>query len=207
MAGLALPRAPQGYYETPHPAVKLWRENRGIEDLSDREIRRTRTADYGLATEIDRLVGRILEALKQAGLERNTAVIYTSDHGDMGGENGMWWKNSFYEGSVGGPLIVSCPARFQPDRRAPQVASLVDIGPTVMDIAGAGRLPGAAGRGCSIWKTILTSFTSWAKARRTTRSGGSCMRGCWRAGPPRRCRKNWRGGAATRRCRGSGPSR
>lgn len=143
---VTLPDIPEGYYETLHPAMKVWRKSRGLEGLTRDEVRKARAAYYGLVTHFDRLVGQVTRALRESGLDRDTVVIYVSDHGDMAGEHGMFWKNSFYEGSVGVPLIVSCPARFQPGRRIQQIASLVDIGPTLIDMAGAPKLPDATGR-------------------------------------------------------------
>ena len=90
---VTLPQAPPAYYENLHPAIKTWRKSRAIEDLSPEEIRKARTGYYGLVTHFDRLVGQIMNALEETGLRPNTVVVYTSDHGDMAGENGMWWKN------------------------------------------------------------------------------------------------------------------
>ncbi|MCL5746326.1 MAG: sulfatase-like hydrolase/transferase [Acidobacteria bacterium] len=142
---VALPEIPPGYFERLHPAVTLWRKNRGIEDLPPETIRRARAAYYGLVTHFDRLVGTVMSALRNSGLDRNTIVIYTSDHGDMAGENGMWWKNSFYEGSVTVPLMVSFPGTFPSGAKVREIVSLVDVGPTLLELAGARPLPNADG--------------------------------------------------------------
>jgi choline-sulfatase len=153
-----LPKVPENYFATLHPAMRAWRKNRRIEDLTDAEIRRARAAYFGLVTCFDRMVGRIMTALRESGLDRDTVVIYTSDHGDMAGEHGMWWKNSFYEGSVTVPLIVNCPARFRP-RRVREVASLIDIGPTMIDLAGGVALPNATG--VSLAPLLRGENTNW----------------------------------------------
>jgi len=142
---VTLPEVPEGYFEGLHPAIKLWRRSRGIEDLTDEEIHRGRAGYYGIVTHLDRQLGVVMDALRQSGLDRNTVVIYTSDHGEMAGELGMWWKSSFYEGSVSVPLIVSCPERFEPGRRVDEIVSLIDIGPTLVDLAGGDPMPAAAG--------------------------------------------------------------
>ena len=142
---VTLPEMPEGYFENLHPAIKRWRKNRGVEDLSDEEIRRGRTGYYGIVTHFDRQVGVVMDALRQTGLDRSTVLIYTSDHGEMAGEHGMWWKSNFYEGAVSVPLIVSCPERFQPGRRVSEIVSLVDIGPTLVELAGAEPIPAATG--------------------------------------------------------------
>ena len=142
---VTLPRIPQRFYENLHPAVKTWRSNRETEFLTEDEILRARAGYYGLVTQFDRQVGAIVSALKQTGLDKNTVVIYTTDHGEMAGEHGMWWKSNFYEAAVSVPLIVSCPERFKPGRRISEVASLVDLGPTMVELAGADRMPEATG--------------------------------------------------------------
>lgn len=134
---VTLPEVPPGYFERLHPVVKVWRRNRGVEDISPEEARRARAGYYGLVSVLDERAGRILRTLRETGLDENTVVIYTSDHGEMAGENGMWWKFNFYESSVRVPMIISWPARFQPARRIRRVASLIDLAPTLCDLAGA----------------------------------------------------------------------
>jgi choline-sulfatase len=143
---VTVPHVSQDYLEHLHPAVQAWRKRRGVENLSDEEVRRARAAYYGLVTETDRHVGSILGALKDSGLEQDTIVVYTSDHGEMAGENGMWWKFNFYQGSVTVPLIVSFPGRWRAGARISNVVSLIDIAPTVCEAAGVPPLPMATGR-------------------------------------------------------------
>jgi len=141
-----LPEIPDGYLENLHPAMQLWRKNRGIEDLTEDEIRRARAGYYGIVTHFDRQVGKLLAALEESGLAEDTVVIYTSDHGEMAGENGLWWKSSFYEGSASVPLIVSWPGHVPEGERSQHVCNLVDLGPTMIDLAGAESLPDIDGR-------------------------------------------------------------
>lgn len=141
---VALPSLPDGYLENLHPVIKEWRKTRGVEGLTDEQIRRARAGYYGNITHLDRQVGVVLHALAETGLEKNTVVIYLSDHGEMAGEHGMWWKSNFFEASVGVPLVVSFPPHFSPARRR-EVVSLVDIGPTLLEMAGADPLPTASG--------------------------------------------------------------
>lgn len=143
---VTLPEFPEGYFDRQHPAIKLWRKNRGVDDVPDEEIRRARAGYYGIVTHFDRQVGVVMDALGQAGLAEDTIVLYTSDHGEMAGEHGMWWKSNCYEGSASVPLIVSCPERFETGRRVKEVVSLVDIGPTLCELAGAEPMPLASGR-------------------------------------------------------------
>ncbi len=141
-----LPAIPEGYFERLHPAVRQIRATRGLEDLSDETTRRARAGYYGLVTQLDRQVGEVLEALADSGLADDTVVVYTSDHGEMAGEHGLWCKSSFYEGAVSAPLIVSSPGRFPEGERSRRICNLTDLGPTLIDLAGADALPRADGR-------------------------------------------------------------
>lgn len=141
-----LPTVPPAYYESLNPAVQQWRERRGIHDLSDEEIRAARAGYYGIVEYFDGIVGGLFEALGAAGLADDTVIIYTSDHGESAGENGMWWKSSCYEASAGVPLIVSWPGQFPEGATRREVVSLVDIASTLADIAGAEPRPASAGQ-------------------------------------------------------------
>jgi choline-sulfatase len=107
---------------------------------------RARVAYYGLCTFLDRQVGTVLSALKEAGLAENTVVIYCSDHGEMLGEHGMWWKSTFYDGACRVPLIISWPDRLAAGGSREENVSLMDVGTTLIDLARVDPLPGASGR-------------------------------------------------------------
>jgi choline-sulfatase len=115
-----------------------------IYSVSPEQVRRARHAYYGMVSYVDEKIGRILDVLKETGLDDNTVVVFCGDHGEMLGERGMWFKQSFYESSVRVPLIVSMPKRFAPARVAAHV-SLVDLLPTFMDLASNGRSPEPVG--------------------------------------------------------------
>lgn len=129
-----------------HAVHRVQRRYTGVDAGVPLEVqRRVRAAYYGMVAHLDRQVGRVLEALEASGLAGSTLVVYTSDHGEQLGEHGLWWKSTFYEGSVGVPLIVSRPG----GRRGAVVrenVSLMDVGVTLLDLAGARALPGATGR-------------------------------------------------------------
>lgn len=107
---------------------------------------RSRVAYYGLCTFLDRQVGAVLAALANNGLAGNTIVVYCSDHGEMLGEHGMWWKSTFYDGACRVPLIVAWPGRVVGSKSRTENVSLMDIGSTLIDLAGVDPLPGTSGR-------------------------------------------------------------
>jgi len=102
--------------------------------FADEDILRARRAYYGSISYLDAMVGRILETLEAVGYGDNTAIIFTSDHGEMLGERGMWFKKHFFEPSLRIPLIIRLPGRGAGRIKTP--ASLVDLLPTFMGIAG-----------------------------------------------------------------------
>jgi choline-sulfatase len=143
---VTLPTCPDGYFERQHPAIREWRHRRKILDLSDETIRKARAGYYGLVTHMDTLIGSIMGTLQETGLAENTIVIYTSDHGEMAGEHGMWWKSNFYEASAGVPLIVSCPSTYATGAVIRPTVSLLDLAPTLTELTGAQPLCHARGR-------------------------------------------------------------
>jgi arylsulfatase A-like enzyme len=91
---------------------------------------------YGMVSLIDRHVGRVLDALDELGLSDNTVVLFLSDHGDMMGDHGLLNKGPFhFEGLLRVPMIWRWPGRFRP-RSSPALASLLDVPPTILDLAG-----------------------------------------------------------------------
>ena len=129
-----------------HPFLRWWRQSTGIEVMDNSEVRRARAAYAGLVHRTDAMIGQILHALVENGLDDNTLIIYTSDHGDMQGEHGLFWKHVFYEESVRVPLILSWPGRIPPQQRCQQVVSALDVAATMLDAMEAPSLPNSAGR-------------------------------------------------------------
>lgn len=107
-------------------------------DLSEVRVRNARHAYYAMTSYVDDKVGRILQTLEDTGLADDTVVVFAADHGEMLGERGMWFKQTFYEWSSRVPLIVSHARSFAPRRVATHV-SLLDLLPTFMDFANGGK--------------------------------------------------------------------
>ena len=114
---MTLPRTPEPFSDALHPHLRAWREACGIEEVTEEEVLRARTAYWALVTRLDHMIGRILGALESAGLAENTLVLYTSDHGEQAGEHGLWWKQTFYEDSVRVPAVLSWPGRLPEGER------------------------------------------------------------------------------------------
>ena len=107
------------------------------------QVRAARRAYYGAVSYVDDQVGALLAALEQAAFDRNTIIMLLADHGDMLGERGLWYKMSFYEPACRIPFIVHAPGRFTPHRVGGS-ASLLDVLPTLTELAGGPSSPGYA---------------------------------------------------------------
>ena len=129
-----------------HAAVRELKQQRGAGRITPEMARRARAAYYGLVTTLDGSVGRLTRALAATRFARSTHVLYTSDHGDLCGEHGLWWKDSFYEGSVRVPLLWGCPDGGGSGAADRRVVSLCDLAVTFTDLAGAPALPAARGQ-------------------------------------------------------------
>ncbi|GAA0336841.1 choline-sulfatase [Sphingomonas oligophenolica] len=108
-----------------------------LDAVSEDQIRAARRAYFGAISFVDDQIGTVLDALGETGLAEDTIVLLIGDHGEMLGERGLWYKMNFFEGGARIPMIVSAPGRFAPARVAASV-SLVDLLPTLVELAGGG---------------------------------------------------------------------
>lgn len=115
---------------------------------TEREAKEALALTYGMINMIDDVVGRVLTRLKELGLDKNTVVIFTSDHGDFMGDHGLLLKSALhYQSLVRVPFIWSEPAGCLPNAGLPTqaLASTVDIATTVLSRAGLSPFYGIQG--------------------------------------------------------------
>jgi iduronate 2-sulfatase len=93
-------------------------------------------AYYAAISFVDAQIGRLLDALDSLGLADNTIVVFWSDHGYHLGEHGLWFKQSCFEESAKCPLIISSPEIRNTGKVCTRIVELVDIYPTLADLAG-----------------------------------------------------------------------
>ena len=132
-----LPNIPEGHLENQHPVYQRMRRMFGCVDFPEELVRRGRAGYYGLITYLDEKIGNLFHTLEETGQLENTVVIYTSDHGEMNGEHGMWRKSNFYEASARVPLQIVFPDKLSSGKRVDEVVSLVDLTATLVDVGGA----------------------------------------------------------------------
>jgi choline-sulfatase len=113
--------------------------------LTEDHIRAARHGYYAAISYLDERVGEVLGALRDGGLDDDTIVLFTADHGEMLGERGLWYKMSFYEQSARVPLLVRLPGG-ESARRVSAPVSLLDLGPTVQELVGARPLEDVDGQ-------------------------------------------------------------
>jgi len=126
--------APAPYLKQYEPQAMTMRPNwvEGTPGGGRKEI-----ATYAAAvTAVDAQVGRLTSALKEFGLETDTLVLATSDHGNMLGSQGRRLKRTPWEESILVPGIVRYPRAGQPGRETRAIFSHVDVAPTLLSIAG-----------------------------------------------------------------------
>ncbi|MFB6217759.1 MAG: sulfatase [Halobacteriaceae archaeon] len=124
-----------------HPSAAWSRADQGAGERTPEEERRARAAYAACVDYLDELLGDLLGALDRDGLLEDTVVVYTSDHGEMAGEHGLWFKQTWHEASIRVPLLVETPAHRSGGRDPATVetpVSLLDLYPTLCGLAGVG---------------------------------------------------------------------
>ncbi len=129
-----LPKVPAMNYEDHDPHAKRifdandWRNF----NITEEDIRRSRRAYFANISYLDDKIGEILNVLETTRQE--AIILFVSDHGDMLGERGLWFKMSFYDGSARVPLMISAPDL--PVGRIDTPVSTLDVTPTLGALAG-----------------------------------------------------------------------
>ena len=184
--GVELPPLPSGYPESLHPHDRFIVDDFGLLGFTREEQRLALGAYYACVEYVDDCIGELLDSLASQGRLDDTYIVYTSDHGELAGEHGLWWKRSYYEASARVPLLVSGPSVPEGERRS-AVVELCDLFATVCDLAGVST-PNGLGS-----ETLLSLFSPgrvsrWKRTARSELLGGDprtrfrmVRRGCWKA--------------------------
>jgi arylsulfatase K len=181
VAGVGIP--PVDQYD--HPVMRYQRIVKNWEHgFSEAMVKKTRLVFFAMIAETDAIVGRLLAALEELGLRDSTYVIFISDHGENAMEHRQFYKMNLYESSARVPLLIAGPG-VQRGLQVAALASLVDIYPTLMDMArsnppggldGHSLMPELCGRPGGRPDWVLSQFHD------TTCNTGSFMlrRGDWK---------------------------
>lgn len=120
-----------GFYTEHHPGV--------LPEIDEKETRQLRATYYGMITQVDDQIGRIMAHLEATGEDRNTLVIFTCDHGEMLGDHYMWGKDGYFDQAYHIPLIVRDPRSASDGGRGrivDEFSESIDIMPTILDWLG-----------------------------------------------------------------------
>ncbi|MEX2682444.1 MAG: sulfatase [Candidatus Sigynarchaeota archaeon] len=119
-----------------HPVFKYQRISKAwTHGLDPASVKRTRAIYYAMIAETDAIIGEILDKIDKLGLRDTTHVIITSDHGENNMEHDLFYKMNMYESSARVPLVIAGPG-LQQGVVVDQLVSLVDLYPTILELAG-----------------------------------------------------------------------
>ena len=122
-----------------HPMTRGMRAGFRSDEIGDEEMLKARAAYFGCVDYLDEIIGDFIAMLDRDGLLDNTVVVYTTDHGELAGEHGLWWKNSWHEGCARVPWFVQTPEHRRGDVAPSDVetpVSLADLFPTLCGLTG-----------------------------------------------------------------------
>ena len=132
---IEIPKSSPDYLRTiPIPAAKSVRAKKNQINLEEDLAKEIKQAYYATISFVDAQVGRIINKLKQTGLDKNTIVVFTSDHGYHMGEHGHWQKQTLFNNATKVPLIINVPGEDYTSKISNSPVELIDIFPTLMDL-------------------------------------------------------------------------
>ncbi len=134
---IVVPEVPEGYLDTlpPHARNSLTRVKNQV-NLPHELAQEAIQAYYATITFMDAQIGRVLAALDETGLSKNTIVVFTSDHGYHMGEHGYYQKRTIFEDSARVPLIIRTPDMATAGQRSISLVEMIDFYQTLSDLAG-----------------------------------------------------------------------
>jgi arylsulfatase A-like enzyme len=143
------------------PGSSGGKQNSGVE-WNDLTWRQQLYHYYQLTEQVDKLIGSVVDALRQAGVEDNTLILFTSDHGEMAGAHHRIRKMSLYEEAMAVPFIVAGPGVPRGVVDQTHMVSGLDVLPTLCDFAGIAAPPQA--RGSSVRSIMNNPGAPWRDA-------------------------------------------
>ena len=147
-SGFTEPRVPAAGDAFDHPMSIGMRRGFKAGAIGHDEMLYARAAYFACVSYLDEVVGDLLLRLEGDGLLDSTVIVYTTDHGEMAGEHGVWWKNGWYDGCTRVPLIISTPEQRRGERPAAERSTpvaLTDLLPTLCSLTGSGAPDGLDG--------------------------------------------------------------
>ncbi len=119
--------------QDPHSQRLMLASDHAASHVTEEDVRRSRRAYFANISYIDEKIGELLDILERCRMADDTVIVFVSDHGDMLGERGLWFKMNFLEGSARVPLMIAAPGL--PAGRIDRPVSTLDVLPTLADLA------------------------------------------------------------------------
>lgn len=189
-----------------HPALAFWHRHADRAEYHESQVntmaldeaghRAMRAVYYGLITEVDHHIGRIVSALRESGDYDDTLIIVTSDHGELAGDHWLWGKGGWFDGAYRIPLVIRDPRRTAlGGRHVSTFTETVDLAPTILSWLGVpvphmwdGRRldPFLAGEAPGQWRDgVFWEFDFREPVKRTAEealglSSDECVLNVWR---------------------------
>ena len=165
---IVIPKSSPDYLKTiPIPAAKSVRAKKNQINLEEDLAKEIKQAYYATISFVDAQVGRIINQLKQTGLDKNTIVVFTSDHGYHMGEHGHWQKQTLFNNATKVPLIINAPGPDYISKVSNSPVELIDVFPTLTDltsiitpshVVGKSLMPIIQNKSSSVRKNALTRW-------------------------------------------------
>lgn len=172
------PKPYEGQIDNKKTPALILSVNKNAVQLTDRDKERLEALHDGEITYHDTELGHFLERIKALGLDRNTIVVVTSDHGEEFGEHGKWGHgHSMYQELLHVPLVFRWPGAIPAGVRLAPVVSIIDIGPTVLEASGVAIPATFEGRSLmgfmrGDWpRGPYVAFSEWQRLNRVIRGG------------------------------------
>jgi uncharacterized sulfatase len=129
--------------------------------ITSEQAKECKLAYYASISFVDAQIGKLLDALDELGLSKNTIVVFWSDHGYHLGEHGLWFKQSCFEESAKTPLIISVPGLNSAGLLCSKTVELVDIYPTLAELTE--LKPPSNLEGASLVQLLKNPSSGWNK--------------------------------------------
>ncbi|MCE5200585.1 MAG: sulfatase-like hydrolase/transferase [Armatimonadota bacterium] len=146
---------------SPQDIIENWSKRLGFEGVTQDRYNRIVRGYYGMISTVDACVGMILDEVDRLGIAEDTMIVYTSDHGEMLGDKGLYVKGYGYEPSIGVPLLVSCPGTLPEGAVSDALIELTDIGPTIIEALDAPPMPCSGKSALSVFKGDSDKHRDW----------------------------------------------
>ncbi len=159
------------------PEAALQSQVKAQLSMTEQQKREARQAYLACISFLDAQVGKVLDSLERHGLDKNTVIVFTSDHGYHLGEHSLWQKRSLFEESARVPLLICAPGCEQ-GQVCEAPVSHVDLYPTLTELCGVAQPTGLQGQSLvPMLQDVRSTGRNWALTQVQRGDGGAAAKG------------------------------